>query len=314
MSNPSSNLVRAGHPTPACALFLAALLLVTPSPARGAAARTPSVVPPKSVTGTGLNFTVVSAPAPLIQCLIGASIPTRNATLVAPDSAAATFTGGTGILGFESGLALSSGRAPDARGPNEGTSVGTARFAPGDSDLDALVDPEQTFDAAVLEFEFFTDQPRVFTFQYVFSSDEYSEFVGLGFDDVFAFFLNGNTPANNIARVPAGCGTIADVPVSVDNVNCGNWVDPKVPSTNCGCYVTNEMKPAPDPTPLDTEMDGLTVVFTATATSIAGWNHLKLAIADSGDEILDSNVFLVCQSFIVPAREATWGQVKARYH
>lgn len=304
--------VLALHPAGTPRLVSIAILLLLPSAAL-AVDRAPSIVPPKAQGPTGLVFTTVSAPGPLIDCLIGNSIPTRNETLVAPDSAAATFTGGTGILGFESGLALSSGRAPDARGPNEGTSVGTDRFAEGDADLDALVDPEQTYDAAVLEFEFFTDQPRVFTFQYVFSSDEYSEFVGLGFDDVFAFFLNGNAAANNIARVPAGCGTSAGIPVSVDNVNCGNWVDPQLPPVNCGCYISNEMKPTPDPTPLDTEMDGLTTVFTATATSVAGWNRLKLAIADAGDGILDSNVFLVCQSFIVPARPSSWGQVKAHY-
>lgn len=295
------------------AWLLSFAVLVFLPVASAALERVPSVVPPKSVAGAGLSFTIASTPAPLIQCLIGATIPTRNETLVAADSAAGTFTGGTGIVGFESGLSLSSGKAHDARGPNEGTSVGTYHIAAGDADLDALVDPEVTYDATVLEFDFFTDQPRTFTFQYVFSSDEYSEFVGLGFDDVFAFFLNGVAPADNIARVPAGCGTIGGVPVSVDNVNCGNWEDPQLPPVNCGCYVTNEMKPTPQPQPLDTEMDGLTTVFTATATSIAGWNHLKLAIADSGDGILDSNVFIRCSSFVVPARESSWGQLKAHY-
>lgn len=51
-----------------------------------------------------------------------------------------------------------------------------------------------------------------------------------------------------------------------------------------------------------------------TATSLAGWNRLKIAIADSGDEILDSNVFIECERFIVPTRRAELGAVKARHH
>jgi hypothetical protein len=48
----------------------------------------------------------------------------------------------------------------------------------------------------------------------------------------------------------------------------------------------------------DLEMDGLTVVFTVTATVDAGViNRIKFAVADAGDSIYDSVVFIRAGSF-----------------
>ena len=168
----------------------------------------------------------------------------------------------------------------------------------------------------MLQFEFFTDQPRTVEFDYVFASEEYSEYVGVGFDDVLAFFLNGTAAAQNIARVTAACATVTGVPTSVDNVNCGYPLDKEVEPVNCGCYRDNEwdyLAFPPTPPALDSEMDGFTTVFKASGTTVTGWNTLKIAIADAGDGILDSNVYIRCQSFIVPAVPSTWGRLKSDY-
>ncbi len=297
---------------PAVLLLLAAGAL----PAVAAPARDGR--PPVAKTqGTGLAFEIVSDAATLVQCLVGPELQVRNATLSAADSAAGKFTGGVDIIGFGGGIVLSTGTITGALGPNsEFGSEGKDHGLEGDAALDLFVDPEQTYDACSLQFEFFTDQPRTITFDYVFASEEYSEFVGAGFDDVLALFLNGNTAAQNIARVTAPCATVTGVPTSVDNVNCGNQFEPTVQPVNCNCYVDNEWNfsafPSTPP-PLDCEMDGLTTVFTATGTSVAGWNTLRIAIADAGDGILDSNVFIRCQSFTVPAAPSSWGRVKAGY-
>lgn len=109
---------------------------------------------------------------------------------------------------------------------------------------------------------------------------------------MFAFFLNGV----NIATLPGG------VSVAINNVNCGN---PYVGNSggNCGLYVNNSCADLPGAGtfpcvgPLDTEMDGMTVVLTAIGTLLPGTNHIKLAIADAGDQVYDSNVFIRGQSF-----------------
>lgn len=304
--------LQAGARTPFLLVFSMLTVFLLYSSAASAVERRGSARTAKAVDG-GLVFTTASTPTPLIQCLLGGSIQFRNETLTAASGAAGTFSGGTGIVGFEDGIALGTGLIADATGPNTGSQTGTDNMVSGDSDLDGLIDPEATFDATILEFEFYTDQPRTFEFQYVFSSEEYSEFVGAGFDDVMAFFLNGVAATNNIARVPSSC-TTPGIPVSVDNVNCGNATDPSVVAVNCGCYTDNEiLLPPPPPSPVNTEMDGLTHVFTASGISVAGWNRLKIAIADAGDSILDSNVFIRCQSFAVPVRGSSWGEIKNRY-
>jgi LPXTG-motif cell wall-anchored protein len=45
-------------------------------------------------------------------------------------------------------------------------------------------------------------------------------------------------------------------------------------------------------------MDGMTVVLWATAQVNPGVNHIKLAIADAGDYVLDSDVFIKGESFV----------------
>ncbi len=116
----------------------------------------------------------------------------------------------------------------------------------------------------------------------MWSSDEYTEEVG-AFDDVFAFFVNGS----DAALVP---GT--NVPVSVNTINNGNSVDPSIPVSNPQYFIDNDIQ-YPSTAPLNTEMDGLTVVLSVTVPVNQGvTNHIKLAIADTGDHIYDSNVFL----------------------
>ena len=293
------------------------MLSAAPSPAFPAAPSRTGRPPVAKTAGNGPTFTLENDATTLVQCLLGTNVPIRNATLAAADSATGQFTGGTDIIGFEGGVALSTGTIQGALGPNsEFGSAGKDHARAGDPALDQFVDPEVTHDACALAFEFFTDQPRTIEFDYVFASEEYSEFVGAGFDDVLAFFLNGTAAAQNIARVTAACATVTGVPTSVDNVNCGNQLETKVADVNCGCYRNNEWNYLvfpPTPPTFDSEMDGFTTVFKASGTTVAGWNTLKIAIADAGDGILDSNVYIRCQSFIVPAAPSTWGRVKAGY-
>lgn len=297
-------------------LLAAPALLFAASLSHAAPAREslPRIV---KVQGGIWTFTPSTDADALVACLLAGDFTSRNAVLTAPADAAGTFVSGATIVGFDGGVALSTGVITGALGPNsEFGNSGTDHEAPGDASLDLLVDPESTYDACILEFEFFTAAPEVIEFDYVFASEEYSEYVGQGFDDVLAFFLNGTSAAHNIARVNEACATTTGVPTSVDNVNCGNVTDPGVLPVNCSCYRDNEVDltqfPIP-PTPLDSEMDGFTQVFKARGTTVAGWNTLKIAIADAGDGILDSNVFIRCASFTVPTETSTWGSVKTRY-
>ena len=219
-----------------------------------------------AVTTTDLTGSVTAAD--LAGRLVGDGITVSNAVFSGNDSAAGTFLGGDGILGLDAGVVLSSGPIENVIGPNDQSNAGADLGAAGDTDLDGLAGTT-TEDAAVLTFDFVPTTSTV-QFNYVFSSEEYTEYVGLGFNDAFGFFVNGTNCA--LAGDPA-------VPITIDTIN---------PTTNSDLFIDNETSPT-----LDTQMDGLTVVLTCTASVTPDvTNTMKLAIADAGDGNLDSAVFL----------------------
>jgi uncharacterized repeat protein (TIGR01451 family) len=247
--------------------LFALVLLFTVFPA-GMAGAAPIVVESLGETLT---------PADVADALVGEGVTVSNVTYAGANEAAGTFGGGTGVIGFEGGIILSSGSLANVVGPNVEDGITTGNGTPGDEDLDEL-SGFTTFDAAVLEFDFVPDGSSL-TFRYVFASDEYNEYVNTEFNDVFAFFVNGEN-----------CATVAGDPVSINTINNGNpfGTDPR---SHPELYVNNDLDDGGGT--LDTEMDGLTVVLTCQAAVDAGeTNHMKLAIADASDTALDSDVFL----------------------
>jgi len=223
----------------------------------------------------------VRTPAYLVNALLGGGVTVSNVVYTGSYVAAGTFAGGATSIGFDSGIILSTGNVANVTGPNTSSAVSTENGTPGDSILGSLAG-QQTFDAASLEFDF-VPVGNVIVFDYVFASDEYNEFVGL-YNDVFGFFLDGV----NIAFVP---GTKS--PVSVNTVNAG---------FNSQDFRNNDIDIfGLGHCPYDTEMDGLTIVFTVTATvTPAVSHHIRLAIADVADDRVDSNVFIRASSFRIP--------------
>lgn len=248
-----------------------------------------SQVPPELSPTIIADLNTITA-TNLVEVLIGSGVnaPTiTNVTFTGANIAAGTFSGGMDAIGFEDGIILSSGNIASVVGPNTGDATTTNNGLPGDADLDGLIPGFSTNDAAVLEFDFECTEIQVISFQYVFASEEYNEFVNSVFNDVFGFFVNGV----NIALIP---GT--PTPVSINNVNCDNPYNPPSGGSHCELFRNNDLDDGGGS--IDTEMDGLTVVFSATASVNPGINHIKLAIADAGDRILDSDVFIKGESFV----------------
>jgi hypothetical protein len=227
----------------------------------------------------------------LVDILTGGGVTVENIQVTGSPQAIGSFINDrsaeeTKGIGIDEGVILSSGDIANAIGPNDSDSETGSFETPGDPDLDKLLNPDEqandstenkktTNDAVVLEFDFIP-QYEQFLFEYVFASEEYNEFVGKGFNDIFAFFLNGK----NIALIP---GTAT--PVAIDNVNAGN---------NKAFYLNNRSEDINDGQfPYDTEFDGFTIPFAAQQSVIPGEKqHLKLVIADQSDTAYDSAVFL----------------------
>ncbi len=208
------------------------------------------------------------------------------------------FSNGETTLGFGNGIIISTGEAKEAEGGNTSTEKTTSfNDNKGDRDLEIFAS-NVIYDATGIEFDFVPLGNRV-TFRYVFASEEYCEFVGSIFNDLFGFFVSGpgiNGPfeknAINVATLP-----ISGEYVTINNVNHNK---------NRDSYIQNELMEDADkcgipfnPSHLGTiEFDGFTIPLTATIDVIpCETYHIRLVIGDVGDDKLDSAVFLEAKSF-----------------
>ncbi|HBS86623.1 MAG TPA: hypothetical protein DEA97_08715 [Bacteroidales bacterium] len=229
-------------------------------------------------------------PTELVQdVLITGCLTASNITYTGAASGIGYFDGsGAPTISFLDGIILGSGSVDGAEGPNNSDSYTLDNAGAGDADLNAL-SGGTTQDAAILEFDFVPSSNNV-TFDFLFASEEYNEYVGLGFNDVFGFFISGpgisgpyTNSAINIALIPA-----TSTPVAIDNVNN---------TTNPAYYNDNDYG---DVSPLNNQVqfDGYTVPLTAQATLVACQTyHIKLAVADVFDGLFDSWVLLEANSF-----------------
>ena len=188
-------------------------------------------------------------------------------------------------LGISDGIIISTGHATGADGPNDtGQHSGQPRCStyvyPG---IREISNGRHIYDVATLEFDF-VPKSNYIKFKYVFASEEYPEYVGQNYNDVFGFFITGPNPNGgnydtvNIAIVPGG----GMIPVSVATINAG--INPN--------YYVNNYRGG------HIQYDGFTVPLTAYADVVpCNTYHVAMSICDVGDDIYDSGVFLEAESF-----------------
>jgi gliding motility-associated-like protein len=225
----------------------------------------------------------------LVNQLIGPGITVSNATINSQLAAAGTFQSNGSNIGLPAGVLLTSGEVANAIGPNLSTGISTSHSSPGDPQLNALSAPFLTEDACILEFDIVAICDTI-QISYVFGSDEYDEFVCSDFTDVFGFFISGPgiVGTQNIAVIPGSA-----TPISINTVNIGA---PGAFSTfplPGNCNTTNAAYFTTNNTGTTVEYDGFTIPLIAKSAVIpCSTYHIKLAIADAGDDALDSGVFL----------------------
>ena len=192
----------------------------------------------------------------------------------------------------ETALVLTSGNLSTAASSvNEFDGKTGDNGEPGDPDLEALVNNGSlygSYDASIIEFDIESTVAVTATFEYVFASEEYNEYVDSEFNDVFAFWLDDT----NVAL-------IGSTVVAINNVNNGDLSEYYVDNDIFDSLTeTVEPKLSGDEG-FPTEYDGLTVLLTTSPYDIPANEvvHVKLAISDIGDEVLDSAAFLKPQSF-----------------
>lgn len=219
-------------------------------------------------------------------------------TIICANGAYGTFIAGDKTdLGLNKGLLLTSGNPNLVVGPNTQTGAGASNGFPGDADLNILSNLQGngslSNDACVVEVDVFVYTNEL-KFEYIFGSEEYPEFVNSSFNDIFALFIEGpgitGIPElggkENLAVLPDG------TPIQINSVNNDlNWE----------FYRNNGAGKSVEYDGLTADYLGVKKSLTASADVIpCNTYHLKFAVADRGDFILDSGVFIAEISSGVP--------------
>ncbi|AWI25436.1 DUF7619 domain-containing protein [Flavobacterium pallidum] len=202
---------------------------------------------------------------------------------------------------LSSGLLLTTGDALLAGGHNvtilsEGTDSWT-----GDSDLEIVTNMDQaSHNASVLEFDF-TTPTAYMSFNFLFASEEYGSFQ-CQYSDAFAFLLTdlitGQT--KNLAVLPDNITPISVITIRDQAYNDGcQSMNPEFFGHFFSGDLNNENFSA-------INFSGQTQVMTAASPIEPNHPyHIKLVIADRGDNAYDSAVFIQAGSFASGPPECT---------
>lgn len=233
--------------------------------------------------------------------LLGQNVVVGTVSQAGQPASFGQFICDSSIVGISKGMILSTGKVNGIFQPNSTTEYTSYGVVPdrnnplkGDPELDQLANGKSQ-DAAIIEFDFVPTK-NVIEFRYVFASEEFIEYVGSEFNDVFGFFLSGPgiTGNKNLAILNDG-----KTPISVNTINQrknpeffrDNTFENSVVSRSKKGTVISKLYQS-------LEFDGLTTILIAKA-EVEPFQvyHLKIAIADVADEFLDSGVFLEAASF-----------------
>ncbi|MEO1033035.1 MAG: choice-of-anchor L domain-containing protein, partial [Bacteroidota bacterium] len=188
--------------------------------------------------------------------------------------------GGAVNFPFEEGIILTTGVAFEAGNAVNGTLVSNNNGQAGDNDLEAALSQTNTNDATFVKFNFISPISQI-PFRYIMASEEYDGSTECSFADSFAFLLRevGTTTYTNIAVLPDG------TPVSVTNINNSGTCTAN-PAFFAGYNIG------------ETNYGGRTEVLTALVDVTPNVEYeIKLVVADQGDSIWDSAIFLEAGSF-----------------
>ncbi len=234
----------------------------------------------------------------LVDKFVGTSnscISITNASVHGPDTTTGImsygyFEKGTSNFSIDKGIILSTGRATEAIGPNNSLQNVTDPSWIGDADLNKAVNIGNSYNATVLKFDFISLTSNKISFDYMFLSEQYLRQGDKGscdYTDGFAFLIRkkGDTDYTNLALIPGTNIPIRSNTVRGGGESCSAENPQYFGQYNYGNSATN--------------FNGETKILTATTNVIPGDIYeIKLVIADQGNGLYDSAVFLKAGSFV----------------
>jgi gliding motility-associated-like protein len=249
-----------------------------------------------------ISVSTAQTPQQLVNnVLLGFGVDAFNITINGSAALAQTTLGNVAQFtntnpGFpiNNGLLLTTGNATAASGPNI-TEDSTDNIPPTtmvnfDPTIPYLTNMN-IFNGIVLEFDFIPNGD-FFSFQYIFGSEEYPEWSPSSFNDAFGFVIGGPGISGPypLPGYPNGGMNLAVTPngttITINSVGPISNQSYYVPNSGGGAY-NNAI-----------QYDGTTTMLTASATLECNETyHIKLFIANIGDEQWDSGVFIKGGSF-----------------
>ncbi|MCX7932630.1 MAG: choice-of-anchor L domain-containing protein [Rhodovarius sp.] len=231
------------------------------------------VTPPETGTADALVARLLASPGAL-DIIAGSASFTGSLQAVSLFTAVDFTTSGdpaTAGVAMGPGILLTSG---DGAPPlsNTASSYSVNLNLPGDEQLRivalaAFGGAGPTYDANILSFSFTASAPGFISFDLMFGSDEYPEYANTSLGDVAAVFVNG-------------------VNYALFN---GDPAKPlSITTTNLSDFRNNSVAPYP----YGIEYDGITPKLTLLAPVVAGVNTVRIGVADTGDRIYDSGLFI----------------------
>ncbi|GAB5447051.1 Hint domain-containing protein [Gymnodinialimonas sp.] len=229
-------------------------------------------------TGNELPINENATALQMANTIFGPGVTVNNATYSGWSQSSGIYTNGNtvapGVTPSDTGVILSTGRANNITQSNgdPNRSGSTSTNTPGqsnNSDFNAAAGTN-TYDASFLDINF-TPTTDFVTMQFTFSSEEYPEYTGSIYNDIFGVWVNGNLVTSPI--------------VNVTQINSVNQ------SANATLFNNNTNDD------FNTEMDGFTVTLTLVMPVNANQpNDIRIGIADVGDSSYDSNVLIAADS------------------
>ncbi len=269
-----------------------------------------------NIASAQATFSSGSSNAALKAQIAGSGVTIFNEVLTRGElSQVGVFSNGVSGANLEinSGIILTTGTVTESFTTNDELDISEdpqGGITYSDPDIIAI-DPSATRDVVVYEFDVTLDSgSSILEVTYQFASDEYPDYVGSRYNDIFGYFISGPgiSGTQNLALVPGttnscsvntvnggvlGCnadGTVSDLAQSAQYINNGHSI-----SGSC-----NDGSGTPV---IHSEYNGFTHLFAAKmeglATGASNVYHFKIAIADTGDSNLDSAVF-IDQIFAMP--------------
>lgn len=214
----------------------------------------------------------------MAQTIFGDGVTVVSASYSGDSRSSGIYREGDSVAGIatpaDQGIILSTGRVTDytnqwgSSNHSNSTSTNT-RGVNNDADFNNLAGAS-TYDAAILDIDFIPTTDTL-SMQFVFSSEEFPEFINSIYTDLIGVWVNG-------VPVDVAIGGSTDT----DQIN---------PTQNINLYNDNTLDQ------VNTEMDGFTVTLTLKFTVNPGdVNSIRIGIADVGDSYYDSNLLIAANS------------------